>query len=155
MANNIEKTLHKAIIIKSSERMVALDELMSHLLKSKNVGNPQAINRIIKDREESMSSGIGSGIAVPHVRHADIKKITVVVGLSFNGIGWLSPDYAPVNFVCLIAAPDNVPDTYLDILGSYLSKLRDNKFRNKLMKTRKEVELKNLWLGKSRQTSRK
>ena len=149
MANkSIAQTLHKAVMLKGSERSDALGQMFSHLLRSRNVGAPQEVTRIILDREEAMSSGIGSGIAVPHARHKDIAAITVVFGLSKGGIGWVSPDYAPVNFVCMLAAPVNTPDAYLEVLGSYLSKLRDPKFRAKLLKVPGERALSELWLGR-------
>ncbi len=151
MPKAILETLHKAVILKSSQRQTALDELLGHLFSSKHVGNPQAVNRVIKDREDALSSGIGSGIAIPHVRHDNIDKITVVFGLSHNGISWLSPDYAPVHFICLIGAPSQDPDNYLEVLGSYLSRLRDTKFRNKLLKTGSDRELRNVLMGQSRQ----
>lgn len=150
MAKLITQSLHKAVLLKSSERATVLDEMLSHLFTSPHVGNPQAINRVIKDREDALSSGIGSGIAVPHVRHDDIKEITVVFGLSHNGISWLSPDYAPVHFVCMLAAPTSDPDDYLEALGSYLSKLRDTRFRNKLLKCRSQKALLELLTGGGR-----
>jgi PTS system nitrogen regulatory IIA component len=143
----IDKTLHKTLVIKGTDRAAALDQMLSVALQSKNVGNPQQITRIIRDNEEGFSSAIGSGIAVPHVRHADIKDITVVFGLSKLGMGWMSPDYSPVNFVLMICAPDNVPDYYLEILGVYLSKLRVERFRNKLIKCTSAKALKEMWCG--------
>ena len=144
----IKKTLHKTIILKNhQDRNEALDQMLSSVLQSKNVGNPQQITRAIRDHEEAMSSGIGSGIAVPHVRHDDISEVTVVFGLSKNGIGWMSPDYAPVNFVCMLCSPKDVPDHYLEVLGAYLTKLRSEKFRQKLLKVTTAKALKELWVG--------
>jgi len=143
----ISDSLYKTLIIKELDRKEALDQLLSKVLQSKNVGNPQQVTRVIKDHEENLTSGIGSGIAVPHVRHEDISKITVVFGLSKNGISWMSPDYAPVNFVCMVFSPNNDPDHYLEVIGAYLSKLRSEKFRKKLLKATKASEIKDIWLG--------
>ena len=150
---HINKTLYKTAILKASDRDEALDKMLSYVLQSKNVGNPQQITRMIRDHEDAMSSGIGSGIAVPHVRHDDIKGVTVVFGLSKNGLSWMSPDYAPVNFVCMICTPKDAPDYYLEVLGAYLSKLRSQRFRNKLLKATSAKELKELWLGQATQNA--
>jgi len=143
----IHATLYKSIILKTHDRQEALDQMLSQILQSSNVGNPQQIARAIKDHEEALTSGIGSGIAVPHVRHPDISEVTVVFGLSKNGISWVSPDYGPVHFVCMLCSPNDDPDRYLEIIGAYLSKLRSEKFRNKLLKASSVSELKGLWTG--------
>jgi mannitol/fructose-specific phosphotransferase system IIA component (Ntr-type) len=156
MTNNlIAKTLYKTVILKCQDRNEALDQLLSHILRSKNVGNPQQVTRMIKDREEEMTSGIGSGIAIPHLRHPDIAEVTVVFGLSKNGISWVSPDYGPVHYVCMIFSPNDDPDHYLEVIGDYLSKLRSEKVRNKLLKATTMTELRNIWTGQVAKSSQK
>ena len=76
-----------------------------------------AIRRILSHREESGSTAIGRGVAVPHCRTPLVKRLRVVYGRRSGGVDWGASD-GPVEHVFLLVAPPvEASNDYLAILG--------------------------------------
>ena len=56
-------------------------------------------------RENSMPTGIGSGIAIPHARIETIKNLALAFGRSKAGVDFKSPDQKPAHLIFLILCP--------------------------------------------------
>jgi hypothetical protein len=66
----------------------------------------------LKQREETMSTGIGFGIAIPHCSSDRLDKVVAAFGRSSTGIEFDALDNAPVKFVVLFIVPKKpVSDT--------------------------------------------
>lgn len=63
-----------------------LEALIGLIEKENLVENGDALRTSIFSREELMSTGIGLGIAVPHVRIQGVKNIIIAIGINKNGI---------------------------------------------------------------------
>ncbi len=75
-------------------------------------------------REEEATTGIGSGVALPHVRSSKVvSDVLVAVGLHPTGLEFDSTDGARVHVVFLIAAP--TPAEYLPVAGGIARLARD------------------------------
>ena len=81
------------------------------------------------DRENQGSTGIGKGIAVPHIKHASASEIIGTIGLSKKGIDFSSLDNAPVYSVLLLVSPPNNPDRHLEAMESVFTHLQRDMFR--------------------------
>jgi CBS domain containing-hemolysin-like protein len=79
------------------------------LVKRLGAMNPEiqvenAIASVIQ-RETSMPTGIGSGIAIPHARIESIKNVALAFGRSKAGVDFKSPDQTPAHLIFLILCP--------------------------------------------------
>lgn len=81
------------------------------------------------DRENQGSTGIGKGIAVPHVKHPAIDQIVGTVGCSKEGVDFRSLDKAPVYSVLLLLSPPNNPDQHLEAMENLFAHLQKEMFR--------------------------
>lgn len=63
-----------------------------------------AVTGVIQ-REKSMPTGIGSGIAIPHARIEGIKRVYLAFGRSQAGVDFRSPDRSPAHLIFLILCP--------------------------------------------------
>ena len=88
----------------------------------------EVIAALIK-REQNGSTGFGKGVAVPHVKHAKIKKMVGTVGRSANGIDFAALDHQPVYSVFLLLSPDNQPQQHLQAMNIVFSNLQKDTFR--------------------------
>jgi len=87
--------------------LLALDE------KSKGM-----LFKMLKRREALGSTGIGSGIAIPHCRSLVASRLRVAFGRKPQGIDYDAIDGQPVfNFFMIIAPPLEVSNQYLPVLG--------------------------------------
>ncbi|EFW38176.1 putative PTS system fructose-specific EIIABC component [Treponema phagedenis F0421] len=129
--------------ILSPDRVVSLDYSTKRdvLIKMSDVLGtaPQIKNRseltdeIIK-REELMSTAIGCGIAIPHVRLTSVTDLVMAVGISQKDIIDFEPiDSEPVRLIFMIAAATNQHAYYLQTLSFFSTKLKNAELRNKLL----------------------
>ena len=77
-----------------------------------------------------MSTGIGHGLAIPHVRMKDVKAAAMGVGISRSGItDYQSLDGKPVHIIVLIVAPEGQHETYIRLLAQAADVFRHEDLR--------------------------
>jgi mannitol/fructose-specific phosphotransferase system IIA component (Ntr-type) len=120
--------------MRATERWPAIVELID-LLVSQNKVKPadrDSILASLKQREETMSTGIGFGIAIPHCSSDRLGEVVAAFGRSSNGIEFDALDNAPVRFVVLFIVPKNQFQTHLRTLASIAKFLNDRSVRENL-----------------------
>ncbi|MBN2211575.1 MAG: PTS sugar transporter subunit IIA [Sedimentisphaerales bacterium] len=95
-------------------------------IKTENIED--IILRLI-DREKQGSTGIGKGIAVPHIKHPSVARIVGTIGCSRAGVDFASLDKAPVFSVLLLLSPPDNPDRHLEAMESLFGHLQRDMFR--------------------------
>ncbi len=134
----------KAIIpeLQSKDRDGAIRELVSALDKAKQLGkaNSEQIAKAVIKRENEASTGLGKGVAIPHVKHPAMKKIVAAVGRSSGGIDFSALDKQPVYSVILLISPEDEPDKHLQAMEQIFKHLQQEKFR-KFLRQLDTVEL--------------
>jgi mannitol/fructose-specific phosphotransferase system IIA component (Ntr-type) len=80
-------------------------------------------------RENEASTGIGKGVAVPHVKHGSVKKVVAAIGCSTDGIDFSSLDKQPAYSVILLLSPDSNPDKHLQAMENIFKNLQKDDFR--------------------------
>jgi len=132
--------------LESSDRDGAIAELVASLDKAGKIGsnNNQKIIKAIIKRENEASTGMGKGVAVPHVKHDAVDKVVAAVGQSSKGIDFRSLDKQPVYSVVLLISPKNAPDKHLEAMEKVFKHLQQEKFRKFLRQARTAEEIKDL-----------
>lgn len=128
--------------LKAKTKDEVLDELVSLLEKTGQVTDREEFLRVIKEREELGSTGIGYNIAIPHARSKAIKSLVGAFGISKEGIDFNALDKEPVHLFFMLGAPQNASREYLKALAVISRFLRRKKARQDLMKaeTVEEIE---------------
>lgn len=67
---------------------------------------PREVEEAIWAREETYSTGLGHGVAIPHCKCASVKWPTLAVITLRNPVDWQAMDEQPVHTVFLLAVPD-------------------------------------------------
>ena len=80
--------------LKAKNRDGVIAELTSALDKAGQLGkgNCEEIIKAVIKREKEASTGMGKGIAVPHVKHSAVKEVVASIGLSSTGIDFSALD---------------------------------------------------------------
>ena len=118
----------------ASERWGAIDELVDLLEKKgflSNLDRPE-ISAALKVREQTMSTGIGMGIAIPHASSPRVTSVLAAFGRSKNGIEFGSLDHIPVRFVVLFVVPKDQFQIHLRTLAAIAKFLNDRGVRERL-----------------------
>ena len=112
----------------------ALTALSENLATAPQVKNRQELTEKIIQREELMSTAIGRGIAIPHVRLSSITDLVVSVGISRTDIvDFHALDDEPVRLLFMIAAAYNQHAYYLQTLSFFSARLKNRELRSALL----------------------
>ena len=127
----------------AKERWPAIVELIDLLVKlgKINAADRDSILASLKQREETMSTGIGFGIAIPHCSSDRLNEVVAAFGRSSEGIEFDALDNAPVKFVVLFIVPKNQFQTHLRTLASIAKFLNDRSVRDNLSKATSRDEI--------------
>ena len=132
--------------LKASNRDSAIAELIASLDKAGRLGkgNCEKITKAVIKREKEASTGMGKGVAVPHVKHEAVKDVVATVGLSDVGIDFSSLDKQPVYSVILLISPVDNPDRHLQAMECLFRHLQQDRFRKFLRQSQTAEEIQEL-----------
>ena len=130
----------------AKDRNGVIAELVSSLEKAGVLGKGKAreITKAVIERENEASTGMGKGIAVPHVKHPAVKDVVAAIGQSSSGIDFSALDKQPVYSVVLLISPVEDPDKHLQAMESVFRHLHKDKFRRFLRQCRSAKEIEEL-----------
>ena len=119
----------RIVVVDSASKLEILDRLIDVLADTPEVHDPDALTVAIARREEMMSTGIGRGLAIPHVRIDQVSDIVMAVGLVRDGVSdYDSLDGEPVKLVFMIAARTDQHEEHLKLLSQISSALKKEAF---------------------------
>jgi mannitol/fructose-specific phosphotransferase system IIA component (Ntr-type) len=130
--------------LEASDRDGAIAELVEALATAGKIASvsPAEITEAVIKRENEASTGIGKGVAVPHVKHAAIKKVVATIGCTSKGIDFNSLDKQPVYSVILLLSPADNADKHLRAMENIFRNLQKNDFRSFLRQARTLEQIK-------------
>ena len=95
-------------------------------------------------RENEASTGLGKGVAMPHVKHKAVKDVIATIGQSSAGINFFALDKQPVFSVILLISPEDDPDKHLLAMEKVFRHLQQEKFRKFLRQCRSTQQIEDL-----------
>jgi fructose-specific phosphotransferase system IIA component len=116
----------------SNDKDSAITELVDMLVASKQIEDRDAILEAILIREETRSTGIGSGIAIPHGKCNTVKELVMAIGIAKDGIEFDSIDQKPVSIIVLLASPLDRTGPHIQALARISRLMLDDKFKDQL-----------------------
>ncbi|HOJ68621.1 MAG TPA: PTS sugar transporter subunit IIA [Candidatus Hydrogenedentes bacterium] len=116
---------HIRIIPPGSTKEETINLLVDALKDHPAIGDLEEIRRAVFEREAVQSTGIGNGIAVPHVRLAGVSEPLLVFGLSREGVDFQALDNEPVHVVVLFVTPASQEKAYLNLMARVMLLLRN------------------------------
>lgn len=95
--------------------------------------DPRAIHDVLAERERLASTGVGSGVAIPHGRITSIDRLRAAVAVSPQGIPFEAIDGAPVRIIVGVLAPQHHTGDHLRVLALVSRMLRNADVRDRLL----------------------
>ena len=133
----------------ATERWSAIVELVDLLagLGHVRTEDREMVLAALRQREETMSTGIGFGIAIPHASSDRVEKVVAAFGRSSTGIEFDSLDNAPVKFIVLFVVPKDQFQTHLRTLAAIAKFLNDRAVRDRLATAPTAEEILSIFQG--------
>ncbi len=82
------------------------------------VGDADELYQRLSEREELGSTGIGSGVAIPHCKAKGLERVILAIGISNRGVDFAAVDGHKVHLFFLIISPDDQPTAHLHALSA-------------------------------------
>lgn len=132
--------------LQATERDAVIDEMIDALIAA-GAAEADMRDELIKEivaREKKGSTGFGKGVAVPHVKHAKIRKMAAGVGVSQQGVDFNALDKGAVYSIFLLLSPEDRPDEHLQAMETIFSNLQKDQFRRFMRQSTTADEVKEL-----------
>jgi fructose-specific phosphotransferase system IIA component len=83
-------------------------------------------------REQTKSTGIGSGIAIPHGKCAAVKELVMAIGLTSEPLDFESVDGKPVRIIFLLVSPADQTGPHIQALAKISRLMLNEEFKQEL-----------------------
>ncbi|KWT70582.1 PTS IIA-like nitrogen regulatory protein PtsN [Hyphomicrobium sulfonivorans] len=110
--------------LKASSKKDALEQLAAAAAEKTGLDRLEIFNTLLQ-RERLGSTGLGAGIAIPHVKLAGLTKIVCLFARLTDPIDFDSHDDQPVDLVFLLLAPEHASGDHLKALASISRLVRE------------------------------
>lgn len=124
---------------RNKERVLA--QLVKLLEKSDRTGNNTKLLNDFIHRERKASTGIGNGIAIPHIRSMQAKEFILGFARSHEGFDFDSLDGEPTRIFFIMAAPPYDDNLYLKVFKALAENLQYKSFRQELMSAEEPYDI--------------
>jgi len=138
----------RVTFIENSTKENALKHLADLLNTDRRVKDKHKLISAIFKREDLMSTGIGLGIGVPHVRINSVEDIVMAIGICRPAImDYESLDDEPICIICMIAAHSDQHAKHIKLLSAVSKLLKNREIREKILNAVSEQEVYNIFIG--------
>ena len=111
-------------------------EILSRLVDTLGLTHPaidrSALLETLLEREQTSTTAIADGIAIPHGRHGSGEAVICLFGKSPGGVDFDSIDGGPTHLFFVLVSPESSPTLHLRWLAHFAVLLRDESFRTAL-----------------------
>ena len=122
-----------ALDVDAHDKQELLAVLVDLLVRSGRVRDAAGLMGELLKREQVMSTGIGSGIAIPHALTNDIEQLVVVFGRTRAAIDFQAVDGQPVDLVFMLVGPKAPSNSaYVKLLARVSRLLQSEAFKEAL-----------------------
>jgi PTS system nitrogen regulatory IIA component len=118
----------------------ALQEL-AHKAAAVTGLDQRKILEVLMQREKLGSTGFGRGIAIPHGKLPELKRVVTIFARLETPVAFDAPDNEPVDLIFLLLAPEHAGADHLKALSRLARLLRDPQAIEKLRASRDRATL--------------
>ena len=117
-----------------------LEELVAPVASATGATKDQLV-KVLLERERLGSTGIGSGIGIPHGKLKNLESLILGFGLSRQGVNFESMDGRPTHIFFLLLTPENSAGIHLKLLARISRLLKNDAFKERLMQSQTSEDI--------------
>ncbi len=136
--------------LKAVDKRSALREMVGILKSAGRIRDPDALLKALLQREAMGTTGIGRGVAFPHVRIDGLKEPVALLAISQRGVDFNAKDEEPVYVFFLFITPLEETSLHLQILSKAITTFTDTRLFRSLQKLRTPSETLSILLNYER-----
>lgn len=125
----------------SQDKDSVIEEMIDIMVENGIVTDKEEVVKKAMEREAKGTTGVGKGVAIPHVKSEAVERPAVAFGRSAEGIDYGSMDEKPSYLFFLITVPEESHDEHLQLLAKLSRNLVHDDFRASLLEAESDEEV--------------
>src|SRR6056297_910863 len=141
---DVHEFINKELIkmnLKSTDKDSVIEEMIDIMVENEIITDKDEVVKKAMEREAKGTTGVGKGVAIPHVKSDAVKRPAVAFGRSSEGIDYGSMDEKPSYLFFLITVPEESHDEHLQLLAQLSRNLVHDDFRQSLLDAESSKEI--------------
>ncbi len=138
----------------ASVKQDAIRELVDLLCDRMGIADPQELMDAVWQREQTRTTGIGHGVAIPHGKSARCQKLCMAVAKPPTPIEFGSIDGRPVDLIFLLISPLDQTGPHIQALATISRMLTDETLRAGLKRSASAQEVYDLIMSHEAQATK-
>lgn len=118
-----------------------LERLAGEVARVAALDDAPGLYKKILERESVMSTGIGSGVALPHAKHERLTRIWLAFARTATPVDYKALDGRPVDLLFLLAGPPAESAQHVKLLGKLARLLKKPEFTGALREIKHGADL--------------
>jgi len=139
--SEILKLRNVLIEFNGQTKIEILNEIMDSLQGDPRILDIEKVKQVVLEREEIMSTGVGSGFAIPHGKTNLVTELVGGFGLLKNPIEYESLDNEPVNLIFLLVGREDSVGQHLKVLSRISRIMNQEQIRTNLANANSAEEI--------------
>lgn len=141
-------TPERILILEDADKAETLKRMTALLSETPFISDSSALLKDILEREELMSTGIGFGVGVPHVRVNYTSDLVMAIAVCPNGVNdYTTLDEEKVKIICMLVARQDQHAEYLRTLSNISARLKSAELRQQIIDSQNPIDIYNLMIG--------
>ena len=127
--------------LQSTDKQDVINELIDQMGEAGVVGEVQSLKDAVWTREQTRTTGIGHGLAIPHRKRVSLKRQALAIGRPSEPIDFEAIDAQPVQLVVLLASPPDQTKDHIEALAHISRMISDTNFREQIYNANSPEEI--------------
>ena len=103
--------------LESTDKLGVIGELVDLLAQQDLAKDPDALKDAVWTREQTRTTGIGHGLAIPHGKCAGLSGLAMAIGKPAEPMDFEAIDQQPVRLIVLLASPPDRTSDHIQALA--------------------------------------
>ncbi len=129
----------------SADKKGAIGELVDVLAAAGRVKDAEALKEAVWTREQTRTTGIGHGLAIPHGKSTGVDTLAMAIGKPAHPMDFQAIDAKPVRLVVLLASPPDRTTDHIQALARISGLMYKEDFRERIYQARSPQEIYDLF----------
>jgi fructose-specific phosphotransferase system IIA component len=125
----------------AADKKGVIDELVDCLASNGRVANAKALKEAVWTREQTRTTGIGHGLAIPHGKCPGMAALAMAIGKPAKPMDFEAIDGQPVKLVVLLASPPDRTSDHIQALARISRLMTMDEFRERIYATQSPAEI--------------
>ena len=147
---NLKKALRIEAItpeLKATTKDGVIENLVDLLVAAGKIKDRLEALRAVLEREKKMSTGMQSGIAIPHGKTDSVDELVAAFGIKHAGVDFDSLDGLPAHIFVMTLCPTTRTGPHIQFLAEISRQLNDPAIRARLLQATTADEILNILAG--------